>query len=207
MKRALDIVVAAAGLILLSPILLLISVLIKADSWGPVFFRQERIGKGFRPFRIYKFRTMVADASQIGSSITVGNDLRITKVGTFLRQTKIDEIPQLINVLKGEMSLVGPRPEVHKYVDLFRSDYEEILTVRPGITDLASLKYQDEAEVLAKSTNPELAYVTQVLPEKLKLGKDYIKRSSFIFDMRLLVRTLPRLFGCKVRHTNFFLQQ
>jgi len=206
-KRLFDITAAFLGLLLLSPVFLIVAFVVKTDSPGPVFFRQERIGKGFRPFGLYKFRTMLAEAPQIGGSITYGNDPRITCMGSFLRKTKIDELPQLINVFKGEMSLVGPRPEVRKYVDLFRTEYEEILKVRPGITDLASLKYQDEAEVLAKFVNPERAYVTQVLPDKLKLGKDYINRSSFIFDMRLLLTTLPRLFGCKVRNTNFFLKQ
>jgi lipopolysaccharide/colanic/teichoic acid biosynthesis glycosyltransferase len=143
MKRLFDIVASAAGLILLSPVMLLTALLIKLDSRGPVFFKQQRVGKGFRPFLIYKFRTMVEDAPQRGSSITVGADPRITRIGRFLRKTKFDELPQLINVLKGDMSLVGPRPEVPRYVEMFRDDYEEILRVRPGITDTASLKYED----------------------------------------------------------------
>src|SRR2546428_688896 len=153
MKRAFDIVVSVVGLILLGPLLLLIGMLIKLDSPGPVFFRQERIGKGFRPFLIYKLRTMVQNAPQTGAPITSGNDPRITAVGRFLRKTKIDELPQLINVLNGDMSLVGPRPEIRQYVDAYRQDYEEILTVRPGITDLASLKYRDEAILLGQSSD------------------------------------------------------
>jgi lipopolysaccharide/colanic/teichoic acid biosynthesis glycosyltransferase len=137
-KRALDIVAASVGLVLLSPLLLLVSLVIKLDSPGPVFFRQERIGRWFRPFLIYKFRTMVQEAPQLGGPITFGADPRITRVGRMLRKTKIDEFPQLINVLKGEMSLVGPRPEVRQYVEMFRSQYEEILRVPPGITDPAS---------------------------------------------------------------------
>ena len=194
MKRSLDIMVAAVGLIVLSPILLLVSLLIKIDSRGPVLFRQERIGKRFRAFRIYKFRTMVAEASQTGSVITFGNDPRITRIGQFLRKTKIDELLQLINVLKGDMSLVGPRPEVRRFVDLFQRDYEEILSVRPGITDLASLKYRDEADVLAKAENPEEEYIQHVLPDKIRLAKDYLRRSSFLFDLRLIGQTLFKLF-------------
>ena len=200
MKRAFEILVSTLGLILLFPVLLFVALLIKLDSPGPVFFRQERMGMGFRPFHIYKFRTMAQHAPQSGQPITCGNDPRITRVGCFLRRTKVDELPQLINVLKGEMSLVGPRPEVRRYVDLYRKDYEEILTVRPGITDLASLKYQDEADLLASFANPEQAYVTQVLPDKLKLAKDYVNRSSFFFDMRLLMKTIPRLSGRKLHN-------
>src|SRR5205823_3489062 len=131
---------------------------------GPIFFRQERIGKKFRPFFIYKFRTMEHDAPRRDGLITIGADPRITRVGRILRKTKIDELPQLVNILKGEMSFVGPRPEVSHYVALFRRDYEEILTVRPGITDLASLKYRDEAEVLRHAENPQEEYVRHVLP-------------------------------------------
>ena len=203
MKRFFDIVIAVLGLLVLSPLLLLVSVLIKIDSDGPVFFTQERIGKGFQPFRIYKFRTMSTKASRRGSLITYGNDSRITRIGRFLRRTKLDELPQLINVLRGEMSLVGPRPEVRKYVDLFRNEYNEILKVRPGITDLASLKYQDEAELLAQFANPEQAYVTHVLPDKLRLARYYVDRSSFLFDMRLLIKTLPRLSGRKLSNPTF----
>jgi lipopolysaccharide/colanic/teichoic acid biosynthesis glycosyltransferase len=197
MKRGFDITMSLIGLVLLSPVLLLIGLWIKSDSRGPIFFRQERVGRGFRPFRIYKFRTMVQDAPQQGAAITVGNDPRITRVGAFLRKTKIDELPQLINVLKGDMSLVGPRPEIRKYVELFRKDYEEILKVRPGITDMASLKYDDEAEFLACSNNPEEEYLTRVLPDKVKLAKDYVDRCSLVFDIGLIVRTLPKLFGSK----------
>ena len=137
MKRLFDVVAAAIGLVILSPLMALVALLIKVDSPGPVFFRQHRVGKDFRPFQIYKFRTMVQKAPLRGGLITAGVDPRVTRVGNFLRQTKIDELPQLINVLKGDMSLVGPRPEVPQYVEMFRKDYEQILSVRPGITDLA----------------------------------------------------------------------
>ena len=194
MKRAFDVVTACLGLLLCSPLLGLAALLIKLDSPGPVFFRQERIGRGFRPFLIYKFRTMVPDAPHKGGSITVGNDPRITRVGWVLRQTKLDELPQLLNVLKGEMSFVGPRPEVRRYVELFRQDYEEILQVRPGITDPASLAYRHEAEVLGRAEDPEEEYVRQILPEKIRLAKEYIRRSSLTFDVTLICKTFLRLF-------------
>jgi lipopolysaccharide/colanic/teichoic acid biosynthesis glycosyltransferase len=191
--------VAAIGLVLLFPVFAVVSILIKVDSSGPVFFRQERIGKGFRPFLIYKFRTMVEDAARHGTAITVGADPRITRVGRLLRQTKIDELPQLVNVVMGEMSLVGPRPEVAHYVEMFREDYEEILQVRPGITDLASLKYQSESEWLSRFDNPEREYVTHVLPEKIKLAREYVQRTSMIVDLVLILKTVPRLFGAKFK--------
>ncbi len=198
MKRVFDIVVAFLGLLLLSPLLLLAALLIKLDSSGPIFFRQERMGKRFRAFFIYKFRTMAQDTPGGGGLFTVGDDPRITRVGWYLRKTKIDELPQLINVLKGEMSFVGPRPEVRRYVELFRQDYDEILKIRPGITDLASLKYQDEAEALGQSESPEAEYLRHVLPDKIRLAKEYLKRSSFLFDLALILKTLPKLFGCRV---------
>lgn len=197
MKRSFDILVAAIGLVLLSPLLLLVAIGIKLDSHGPVFFRQQRIGKEFRPFFIYKFRTMVQNASEIGSPITIGMDPRITGIGRWLRKTKVDELPQIINVLKGEMSLVGPRPEVPRYVEMFRHDYEEILKLRPGITDLASLKYQNESEWLSQFDHPEREYVTHVLPEKIKLAKEYVQRASMSVDIALILKTVPKLFGCK----------
>jgi lipopolysaccharide/colanic/teichoic acid biosynthesis glycosyltransferase len=195
MKRILDITVSLIGLICLLPLLLLVAVLIKLDSAGPVFFRQQRIGMRFRPFQILKFRTMVQNSITEGQSITVGDDPRITRVGWFLRKTKIDELPQLINVLRGEMTFVGPRPEVPQYVELFRKDYEEILKIRPGITDLASIKYRDEAALLGQSKNPEEEYITHVLPDKINLSKEYIKRSSLFFDLTLVFKTFLRLFA------------
>src|SRR5262245_35234970 len=193
MKRILDIVVSSIGLICLLPLLLVVALLIKLDSTGPVFFRQTRMGRRFRPFQILKFRTMVQDSSTRGKSITVGNDPRITRVGLFLRKTKTDELPQLINVLRGEMTFVGPRPEVPQYVELFRQDYEEILKIRPGITDLASIKYRDEAKLLGHSQDPEEEYVTRVLPDKIRLGKEYIRCSSLAFDLRLIFRTFLKI--------------
>jgi lipopolysaccharide/colanic/teichoic acid biosynthesis glycosyltransferase len=198
MKRIFDAVVSFLGLVLLSPFLLPVAILIKLDSPGPVLFRQQRIGKGFRPFFICKFRTMLQDPCGPGRLITVGDDPRITRVGRWLRKTKIDELPQLFNVLKGEMSFVGPRPEVPKYVQVFHRDYEDILRVRPGITDLASLKYRDEAYLLQKAENPEEEYVSHVLPDKIKLAKDYVQRSSLLFDLGLIFKTMFKLFDYKV---------
>jgi lipopolysaccharide/colanic/teichoic acid biosynthesis glycosyltransferase len=194
MKRILDIVVSSLALICLLPLMLLVAVLIKLDSTGPVFFRQQRMGRGFRPFLIYKFRTMTHTPQNTGALVTVERDARITRTGRFLRKSKIDELPQLFNVLKGEMTFVGPRPEVPSYVDLFRQDYEEILRVRPGITDLASIKYRDEASVLGQSPDPEAEYVNSVLPDKIRLAKEYIRCSSFVFDLRLMFKTLFKLF-------------
>jgi lipopolysaccharide/colanic/teichoic acid biosynthesis glycosyltransferase len=141
---------------------------------------------------------MTYDPSDSGRPLTVGSDPRITRVGRFLRKTKIDELPQLINVFKGEMSLVGPRPELRQFVELFRRDYEEILTVRPGITDLASLKYDEEGEILAQSSNPEEEYLKRVLPDKIRLARDYVHRSSLLLDIGLIIRTVPKLVGRKV---------
>jgi lipopolysaccharide/colanic/teichoic acid biosynthesis glycosyltransferase len=194
MKRAFDIIVSLVGLVVLLPLLLIAAVAIKLDSPGPIFFRQRRMGRAFRPFLIYKFRTMTDNRQNAGALFTVKHDPRITRVGQFLRKSKIDELPQLINVLKGEMAFVGPRPEVPSYVDLFRRDYEEILRVRPGITDLASIKYRDEASVLGQSPDPEAEYVNRVLPDKIKLAKEYLKHSSFVFDLRLMFKTFYRLF-------------
>lgn len=198
MKRLFDIVVAAAALIVLCPLFAIIAVLIKWDSNGPVFFKQSRIGRHFRPFSIYKFRTMLWDAWATGPLLTVGDDPRITRVGRWLRRTKLDELPQLINVLSGDMSFVGPRPEVERYVRLFRTEYTEILQVRPGITDLASLKYRGESTLLARSLKPEEEYVTRILPDKLRLGQQYVRELSLGRDVMLIARTLAAV----VRPTN-----
>jgi len=194
MKRGFDLLVSALGLLFLLPLLLVVALLIKLDSKGAVFFRQERMGRRFRPFRIFKFRTMVHNAPSLGALLTCGEDPRITRVGRLLRKTKIDELPQLLNVLKGDMSLVGPRPEVRRYVDLFRKDYEEVLAVRPGITDPASLKYCDETDLLGFARDPEAEYIEHVLPDKLKLAKKYIHNSSFYADLSLILNTVFRMF-------------
>jgi lipopolysaccharide/colanic/teichoic acid biosynthesis glycosyltransferase len=193
-KRTLDIAGSLVGLVLLSPVLLMAAVLIKLDSKGTVLFRQERIGQGLRAFMILKFRTMRADASGHGALLTADCDPRITRVGQILRNTKIDELPQLVNVLRGEMSLVGPRPEVRRYVALFRTDYEEILRVAPGMTDLASLKYIDDSRVHGLAADPEHEYVTRVLPDKIALAKEYVRRSSLGFDLSLIFKTVLKIF-------------
>ena len=200
MKRTLDIVASALAIMILSPLLILVAVAVKATSPGPIFFRQRRVGKSFRPFDIFKFRTMVKDAQKKGAAITFGEDPRITRFGRFLRKTKIDEIPQLFNVLKGEMSLVGPRPEVPRYVEMFRDDYAIILQVRPGITDLASLKYRDEAAVLGQAENPEEEYVKHVLPEKIRFAKEYVNKAALLLDLKIIFQTILKL----ISHKNFF---
>jgi lipopolysaccharide/colanic/teichoic acid biosynthesis glycosyltransferase len=196
-KRALDIAVAAIGMIVLLPIMLIVAISIKCDSRGAVFFKQKRIGKDFRAFLIYKFRTMRENSELSGPVITVGDDSRITRIGRFLRKTKLDELPQLINVLKRDMNLVGPRPELPRFVELFQREYAEILTVRPGITDLASLKYHDEAKLMDQFPNPEEEYLRSILPDKIRLAREYIDRSSIVFDLSLILRTVPKLFGFK----------
>jgi lipopolysaccharide/colanic/teichoic acid biosynthesis glycosyltransferase len=192
MKRLLDILAAVAGLTLLAPLLAAVALLIKLDSPGPVLFKQQRVGKGFRPFWIYKFRTMKVDPDG-GPVLTIGADRRITRAGALLRRSKIDELPQLINILKGDMTIVGPRPEVPRYVEAFRRDYEEILKVRPGLTDLASLKYRDESALLGQSGDPEEEYLRRILPDKIRLAKDYIHHSSLLFDINLIGKTLLRV--------------
>jgi lipopolysaccharide/colanic/teichoic acid biosynthesis glycosyltransferase len=193
LKRTFDLLASGVGLVLISPVLVLAAVAIRLDSPGPVFFRQQRVGRYFRPFWIYKFRTMVADAPQHGGQITAGADPRITRVGGWLRKMKIDELPQLINVFLGDMSLVGPRPEVPKYVEMFRDDYAYVLSVRPGLTDPASVKYRDEAAILAASSDPEQEYIRRILPDKIAVARQYIARATFFGDLGVLVRTLMRI--------------
>lgn len=188
-KRLFDIVLSAAGLVVLSPLLLAVALWIKLDSPGPVFFRQERIGRHGVPFRIHKFRTM-AHGGQ-GALITVGADRRITRAGAFLRRAKLDELPQLIDVLRGDMSLVGPRPEVPRYVAMYPAVLrDKVLSVRPGITDVASLEYRDESERLARAADPEQEYVNVVMPAKLQLAAQYVDRASLAFDLQLILRTM-----------------
>lgn len=189
-KRIFDFVASLIGIIIISPILTIVAICIKLDSKGKVLFLQKRIGKKGKPFNIYKFRTMVSDAEKLGKQITIGKDSRITRVGAFLRKYKIDELPQLFNVLKGDMSLVGPRPEVPKYVDLYTEEERKVLEVRPGITDLASLRYSDENEILGKVENPEEYYINVIMKDKLKLNLEYIEKSNIIFDIYLIIKTI-----------------
>ena len=190
MKRCFDFAVSLVGIVLLSPVLVAIAIAVKCSSRGPVLFLQERVGRSFRRFKIYKYRTMVVDAPKLGLQITAGEDPRITGVGRFLRKWKLDELPQLFNVLTGDMSLVGPRPEVPRYVDMFREEYACVLSVRPGITDPASLKYRDEASILAKSTDPEQTYLHEILPEKIMLAKEYVAQASLRGDIVLIWKTI-----------------
>jgi lipopolysaccharide/colanic/teichoic acid biosynthesis glycosyltransferase len=190
LKRFFDIVFSSLGLSLLSPFLLGIAVFTKTEDGGPIFYRGLRIGKYGKPFRIFKFRTMVVDAEKVGGPSTAADDQRVTKIGRFLRKYKLDELPQLFNVLKGEMSFVGPRPEVKHYVDMFTEEEKAILSVRPGITDWASLWNPDEGAVLAGSVDPEKTYMEKIRPTKLKLQLKYVKANSFRGDMRLIYKTI-----------------
>jgi len=189
MKRLFDIISSLVGLIFISAIFLVVPVLIKLDSKGPVFFKQWRIGKDGRQFKIYKFRTMVQDADKVGSLITAGNDQRITEIGKLLRRYEIDELPTLINVLKGDMSIVGPRPEVPKYLHHYDRKYREILSVRPGITDLGTLSFRDEAKYL-NAQNYEEIYEKKILPQKLDLYLEYVHNKTFVFDLRIILKTI-----------------
>lgn len=190
-KRLFDFCASSAGLLLLCPVLLVVSIAIKLDSRGPVFFRQERVGQFGRPFRIHKFRTMVINAEGRGMQITVGADPRVTRVGKFLRRYKLDELPQLIDVVLGRMSLVGPRPEVPRYVACYPSDVKDlILSVRPGITDRASIEFKDENEILGRAADPQRAYVEEVLPIKLGYYVAYVKNRSLIGDIEIILSTL-----------------
>ena len=193
-KRIFDLLGAAVALLLLSPLLLLTAVLVKLDSPGPVFFRQERVGRGGVPFRIHKFRTMRADAPARGLPLTVGDDPRITRVGAFLRRTRIDELPQFVDVLQGSMSLVGPRPEVPRYVAHYPPGLRErALSVRPGITDPASLAHMDEAARLARAADPEREYIQHILPAKLQHAVDYAESATLGTDVKVLWRTVRLL--------------
>ena len=190
-KRCFDLLLSSVGLLVLSPVMLLIALLVKLDSPGPVMFRQERVGRFGRTFRIHKFRTMRHEPVGRGLQITVGADSRITRVGGFLRASKLDELPQLLDVWLGDMSLVGPRPEVPRYVAHYPAELrEKVLSVRPGITDIASIEYRDESAVLARSADPEHAYIHEVLPHKLALAARYVERSSIWLDAWLIARTL-----------------
>ncbi len=191
LKRVFDIVVSAGVLMLLFPLLIVIAALVWVESGRPVFFSQERIGLGFRRFRIWKFRSM--RPNDCGPAVTVAGDCRVTRLGAVLRAAKLDELPQFWNVLKGDMSLVGPRPEVPQYVELYRERYAGILAVRPGITDLASIAFRHEEQVLARSSDPELCYRDTVLPAKLALAEQYVRRQSFARDLRILIGTLAVL--------------
>jgi len=188
-----DAIFSLAGLVLLSPFLLLIAVLIKKEDRGPMFYRGVRVGRYEKPFKIFKFRTMVANAENLGGLSTADDDPRITKTGKFLRKYKLDELPQFINVLKGEMSFVGPRPEVQHYVDMFTEKEKTILNVRPGITDWASLWNPNEGAILVGSPDPEKTYLEKIRPQKLKLQLKYVRELSFWSDLKIIFLTLKTI--------------
>lgn len=194
-KRAFDLFFSLCGLILLTPLFAAIALRIKLDSEGPVFFRQVRVGQYGKPFRMFKFRTMFQDAETTGKQITVEGDPRITRTGRFLRQYKLDELPQLVNVVRGEMSLVGPRPEVPRYVELYPADVRDlVLSVLPGITDYASIEYKDENAILGRVTDPDRAYIEEVMPVKLGYYQRYVMERSLWVDFRLILATLKAIF-------------
>jgi len=193
MKRLFDFLAAAAGLVLLSPVLLWIAWKIRREGGGPIFFRGQRTGRYGCPFRIFKFRTMVVNADRIGPASTAGQDPRVTKIGARLRRHKMDELPQLLNVLKGEMSVVGPRPEVKQFTDMYTEEEKAILSVRPGITDWASIWHCDEAAVLAGHPDPDQAYLDLIRPTKIKLQLKYVQEASLLTDLRIIFLTFLTL--------------
>jgi len=197
MKRLFDLFFTVPGLIVLSPFFIIIALWVKLDSQGPILYRQERVGINGNIFKIFKFRTMVINADRIGRTITVGDDPRITRTGHVLRKYKLDELPQLINVVKGEMSLVGPRPEVKRYVDIYTSEQRAVLELMPGITDPASIKYRNENELLAATrdidgveVDPEYIYVHKIMPDKIRINLEYAGRSNVVSDFWMIIRTI-----------------
>ena len=190
LKRLMDVVISGGALLVIWPVLLLIALAIKIDDPGPVFYRQVRVGKDGKEFRIYKFRTMVVDADKKGLAITVGRDRRITRMGAILRKTKLDELAQLINVFTGEMSFVGPRPEVPKYVNMYTPYQRQVLLVRPGITDYASIAYRNENDLLEGAEDPEKMYIEKIMPDKIELNMKYLREISPIADIRLILSTI-----------------
>lgn len=193
MKRLFDLIICLPAVFLLLPVFILIAIWIKIDSHGPVFYLQERIGLNRIPFRIFKFRTMRINADLQGLLTVGGRDPRVTASGYYLRKFKLDELPQLINVVIGNMSLVGPRPEVKKYVDLYSQTQMKVLTVKPGITDYASIEYADENELLARSADPEKTYIEEVMPAKLQLNLKYIEEQGVLTDLRIIFQTIQKI--------------
>ncbi|MCI5917231.1 MAG: sugar transferase [Bacteroidales bacterium] len=193
-KRLFDIVSSGIGLLCLAPVFVVMAIWIKLDSRGPVFYRQTRVGRYGRDFRIFKFRSMRVGSDK-GRQITVGErDPRITRSGYFIRRYKIDELPQLINVFLGDMSVVGPRPEVRKYVDLYSEEQRKVFQVRPGITDLASIKYRNENELLSQVDDPDTYYIDVIMPDKLAINLEYIRHQSFMGDIKIIFNTLFKIF-------------
>ncbi len=189
MKRIFDIVASGIGLILLSPLFVILAIWIKCDSIGPVFYKQVRVGRNNMDFQLFKFRSMRVGSDKKGLITVGGHDPRITRSGYYIRKYKLDEFHQLINVFKGDMSLVGPRPEVRKYVDMYTEEQMHVLDVRPGITDLASIRYRNENELLERVNDPDKYYVEVIMPDKLRINLEYVARHSFTFDIRLIFQT------------------
>lgn len=194
-KRIFDILVSLVLLILLSPVLLIISIMIKTDSKGPVMFRQVRVTQYGKTFRIFKFRTMVTDAEKLGSQVTVDGDSRITKTGSRLRKCRLDELPQLLNILKGEMTFVGTRPEVEKYVNCYTPEMMATLLLPAGVTSTASIAYKDEDRLLKDAVSPDEVYVEQILPEKMKYNFEYLKNFGFFYDIKVMLKTVTAVAG------------
>lgn len=193
LKRGFDFIFALLGLILIFPVLIIIAILIKLDSKGPILFVQERVGQHNKTFNIYKFRTMYVKSQKKGL-LTIGdNDARVTKVGYFLRKYKIDEFPQLLNIIKGDMSFVGPRPELRYYVNFYSPEDLIIFKLKPGITGLASLEYRNEVELLKKADDPERYFINTIIPDKLRYNKLYLKKRNFFFDLKLILKTIYRV--------------
>jgi lipopolysaccharide/colanic/teichoic acid biosynthesis glycosyltransferase len=194
MKRLFDIIFSLFGLTVLSPALFALAILIKKEDGGSTFYRGVRVGRYGRPFRIFKFRTMVMNAEKIGGASTADDDPRITEIGKFIRKYKLDELPQLINVLKGEMSFVGPRPQVQWAIELYTPEGREVLTVRPGITDYASLRFPNEGEILKGSADPDKDYMEKIHPEKMRLCLEYLRARSFWGDIKIILQTIALIF-------------
>lgn len=192
-KRIFDLFFSIIGLMILMPLFFIISVWIKMDSSGPILFRQARIGRFGKPFRIFKFRTMIADAESRGPQITAGDDPRITRAGSFLRRYKLDELPQLLNVFIGDMSIVGPRPEVPRYVEMFHDQYKDLLAVKPGLTDYAAIEFRDEEKVLNQYANPEDGYIKEILPKKIELYQKYLLERNLKTDIKVVLLTLKKI--------------
>ena len=195
MKRFFDIIASLTGIIILTPFFILIFLAVVIGSGFPVFYMQTRVGKDGEDFKVFKFRTMFMDSDKKGLLTVGGHDKRITSVGYFLRKYKLDELPQLFNVLSGHMSLVGPRPEVRKFVEMYNEEQKKVLSVRPGITDYASLEYINENDLLAKSDNPEQTYIKEVMPAKLRLNLKYIKEAGLVTDIKVIFKTIGKISG------------
>lgn len=193
MIRFFDFILSLVGLVVLAPIFIVLAIWIKIDSKGPVFYKQVRVGQNGINFGLFKFRSMVVDADKKGLITVGGRDPRITRSGYFIRKYKLDELPQLINVLVGDMSLVGPRPEVRKYVDLYTDEQQKVLSVKPGITDYASIEYMDENEILGKSSDPEKTYIEEIMPEKIKYNMKYIQNKNVSEYFKIIFLTLLKI--------------